>query len=60
MTMLVIAHARVNLSPCGQMWVGQPNVDRADAENGDNCRLFDSVRYAVIVEGPCGSLDITA
>jgi hypothetical protein len=60
MTMLVIAHARVNLSPCGQMWVGQPNVDRADAENGENYRLCLIVRYAATVEGPCGSLDITA
>jgi hypothetical protein len=42
------------------MWVSQLNVDRADAEHGDNYRLFDFVRYAVIVEGPCGSLDITA
>jgi hypothetical protein len=57
----VIAHARV-----------KPVAMRANAGRPAECRqgrcrkrrqlqtLFDSVRYAVIVEGPCGSLDITA
>src|SRR3984893_6801208 len=48
------------LSPRGQMRIGQPDVDRANAEDGDHDGLFDFVRYAVIVEGPRGSLDITA
>ena len=41
-----LASAALNLSPCGQMWVGQLNVDRADAENGDNYRLFFARRSA--------------
>jgi hypothetical protein len=48
------------LSPRGQMRIGQPDVDRADAEDRDHHGLFDAVRHAVIMEGPRGSLDITA
>jgi hypothetical protein len=48
------------LSPRGQMRIGQPNVDRADAEDRDHHGLFDAVRHAVIMDGPRGSLDITA
>ncbi len=48
------------LSPRGQMRIGQPDVDRADAEDGDHDGLFDAVKHTVIMEGPRGSLDITA
>jgi hypothetical protein len=41
------------------MRIGQPDVDRANAEDGDHHGLFDAVRHAVIMEGPRGSLDIT-
>jgi hypothetical protein len=49
-----------NVSPALPLRIGEPDVDRANAEDGDHDGLFDSVRYAVIVEGPRCSLDITA
>jgi len=32
------------------MRIGQPDVDRADAEMAITTRLFDAVRHAVIME----------
>src|SRR5450631_3097189 len=57
------AEARRKASNLSQAWplrFGEPDVDRANAEDGDYDGLFDSVRYAVIMEGPRLSLDITA
>src|SRR5262245_60765884 len=47
------------LSPCGQHWIGQLDVDRADPKHGDHHRVLDPAGYAVIVKGACGSLDKT-
>jgi hypothetical protein len=44
------------LSPRGQMRIGQPDVDRADAEDGDPRGLLDAVRHAVIMEGCAASI----
>jgi hypothetical protein len=45
-----------NLSPGWPLRIGEPDIDRANAEDGDHDGLFDSMRYAVIVEGPRGCL----